>query len=85
MSRILRQCCLNLSCSSTREEYIKALKALFREIVRILRYEINFVAFCRGLMQERNDNYLADIDQPTKVGIAAFFSILSSSFYIIIF
>ncbi|XP_065065814.1 integrator complex subunit 1-like [Rhopilema esculentum] len=51
---------------ANREDYIKALKALFREVVRVLRFEINFVAFCRGLMQERNDSFFADLDQPLK-------------------
>eukprot|EP00794_Sanderia_malayensis_P009153 gene9152-10125_t len=49
-----------------REEYLKPLKALFREIVRILRYEINFSSFCRGLMQERNDTFLSELEQNTK-------------------
>lgn len=56
-----------LFCCSCREDYLKALKALFREIVRVLRFEINFVAFCRGLMQERNDSYFVELDQNIKV------------------
>lgn len=51
---------------TNREDYLKALKALFREIVRVLRFEINFVAFCRGLMQERSDSYFLELDQGMK-------------------
>ena len=59
-----------------REDYLKALKALFREIVRVLRFEIDFVSFCRGLMQERNDSYFTDLDQTIKVIVVLPFSIL---------
>lgn len=48
-----------------RDDFLRAIRALFREIVRSLKHEINLVEFCRGLMQERWDP--ADIEQPFKV------------------
>jgi len=52
---------------ANRDDYLKALKSLFKEIVRVLRFEINFIAFCRGLLQERNDSYFLELDQNMKV------------------
>ena len=39
--------------------------------MRVLRFEINFVAFCRGLMQERSDSYFLELDQGMKVILCA--------------
>lgn len=36
-----------------KEDYLRALRALLREIVRALRYDINLQCFCAQLMQER--------------------------------
>lgn len=49
-----------------KEDYLRALRALFREIVRSLRHDLNFVAFCLGLMQKRNESKLTEIDQAFK-------------------
>lgn len=36
------------------EDYLRALRALLREIVRALRHDhINLIAFCQGLMKDR--------------------------------
>lgn len=49
-----------------KEDYLRALRALFREIVRSLRHDINFVAFCLGLMQKRNESKYGELDQAFK-------------------
>ncbi|XP_065665824.1 integrator complex subunit 1 isoform X2 [Hydra vulgaris] len=55
---------LELLCN--REDYIRAIRALLREIVRTLKYEVNMVEFCRSLMQERCDSTFTDLDQIYK-------------------
>lgn len=39
-----------------RDDYHRPLRALLREIVRVLRHDINLVALCRGLMADKRDN-----------------------------
>ena len=50
-----------------KDDYLRALRALFREIVRSLRHDINFSAFCLGLMQERNEQKFVDMEPVFKV------------------
>lgn len=49
-----------------REDYLRAIRALFREIVKYLKYEVNLVEFCRGMMQERKEAVFLGLDQPSK-------------------
>ncbi|GAB1607705.1 integrator complex subunit 1 [Argonauta hians] len=49
-----------------KEDYLRALRALFREIVRSLRHDLNFVAFCLGLMQKRTETKFLEMDQAFK-------------------
>lgn len=51
---------------ANREDYLRALRALFREINRSLRHELNFHSFCLGLMAERKDLQIANLEQPLK-------------------
>ena len=51
----------------TRDDYLRASRALLREIARALRHEIDFVALCRGFMQERAETQFKDLDGPLKV------------------
>lgn len=39
-----------------RDDYLRPLRALLREIVRFLRYDINLFALCQGLMADKRDN-----------------------------
>ena len=50
-----------------KDDYIRALRALFREIVRSLRHDINFSAFCLGLMQERTEQKFTELEQVFRV------------------
>ncbi|XP_072168172.1 integrator complex subunit 1-like [Diadema setosum] len=49
-----------------RDDYLRALRPLFREIVKSLRYDVDFLAFCRGLMTERTDRQFTDLDKTLK-------------------
>ncbi|CAB4012083.1 Hypothetical predicted protein, partial [Paramuricea clavata] len=44
-----------------REDYLRAIRALLREIVRALRHDLNFVALCRGLMAERKETSFQEL------------------------
>ncbi|PSN34193.1 Integrator complex subunit 1 [Blattella germanica] len=39
-----------------REDYLRPIRALLREIVRVLRFDINITALCQGLMKDRKDS-----------------------------
>ncbi|ESO87352.1 hypothetical protein LOTGIDRAFT_107278 [Lottia gigantea] len=47
---------------TNKDDYLRALRALFREIIRSLRHEFNFTLFCLGLMTERNEPKFSDIE-----------------------
>lgn len=49
-----------------REDYLRCLRALFREIIRSLRHDLNFTAFCLGLMQERKESQFQELEQPLR-------------------
>ncbi|XP_071797108.1 integrator complex subunit 1-like isoform X1 [Asterias amurensis] len=49
-----------------RDDYLRAVRALYREIVKSLRYEMDFPAFCRGLMKERSDKQFNDMESQFK-------------------
>ncbi|XP_022672380.1 integrator complex subunit 1-like isoform X2 [Varroa destructor] len=51
---------------ASREDYLRALRALFREIIRSLRHELNFHSFCAGLMVERKEPHVTGLEQPLK-------------------
>ena len=50
-----------------RDDYLRASRALLREIVRALRHELDFVALCRGFMKERTESQFKDLDATLKV------------------
>ncbi|KAL3185664.1 hypothetical protein MRX96_028572 [Rhipicephalus microplus] len=49
-----------------RDDYLRCLRALFREIIRSLRHDLNFSAFCLGLMQERKETQFQELEQPLR-------------------
>ncbi|XP_031573151.1 integrator complex subunit 1-like [Actinia tenebrosa] len=49
-----------------KDDYLRACRALLKEIVRVLRHEMNFVALCRGFMQERTDTQFKELDPAVK-------------------
>lgn len=49
-----------------RDDYLRALRALFREIVRTVRHDLNFSAFCCGLLQERKETMYKELDQQIR-------------------
>jgi len=50
-----------------RDDYLRASRALLREIVRALRHDMDFVALCRGFMKERTESQFRDLEAPIKV------------------
>ncbi|XP_070581337.1 integrator complex subunit 1-like isoform X2 [Ptychodera flava] len=51
---------------ANREDYVRAVRALLREIVRQLKYEMSFSAFSMGLMSERTEVQFTDLDAQLK-------------------
>lgn len=49
-----------------RDDYLRCLRALFREIIRSLRHDLNFTVFCQGLMQERKEAQFQELEPPLK-------------------
>lgn len=40
---------------TNKDDYLRASRALLREIIKQTKHEINFQSFCFGLMQERKE------------------------------
>ncbi|XP_055874632.1 integrator complex subunit 1 isoform X1 [Biomphalaria glabrata] len=51
---------------TNKDDYLKALRILLREIVRCTRLDMNFSTFCLGLMQERTEQKFVDMDYSLK-------------------
>ncbi|CAH1273045.1 INTS1 [Branchiostoma lanceolatum] len=51
---------------TNREDYLRAVRALLREIIRALRGDLNFAAFCRSLMQERSESQFMEMEGHLK-------------------
>lgn len=49
-----------------RDDYLRCLRALFREIIRSLRHDLHFTAFCLGLMQERKEAQFQELEQSLR-------------------
>lgn len=50
-----------------REDHLKLLRTLLREIYRTVKQDLNLSAFSLGLMCERADNKFRDLDPLIKV------------------
>ncbi|KAH9505267.1 Integrator complex subunit 1 [Bulinus truncatus] len=49
-----------------KDDYLKALRMLLREIVRCTRLDMNFSTFCLGLMQERAEQKFVEMEYSLK-------------------
>ncbi|XP_044289697.1 integrator complex subunit 1 [Varanus komodoensis] len=47
---------------TNKDDYLRASRALLREIIKQTKHEINFQAFCLGLMQERKEAQYAEME-----------------------
>ncbi|KAG8433017.1 hypothetical protein GDO86_017329 [Hymenochirus boettgeri] len=47
---------------TNKDDYLRASRALLREIIKQTKHEINFQAFCLGLMQERKEAQYTDME-----------------------
>lgn len=51
---------------ANKDDYLRALRALLREIVRSMRHDMQFSVFCLGLMADRKDQSFKELDQQVK-------------------
>lgn len=51
---------------TNKDDYLRASRALLREIIKQTKHEINFQSFCLGLMQERKEPSYVEME--FKVG-----------------
>lgn len=47
---------------TNKDDYLRASRALLREIIKQTKHEVNFQAFCLGLMQERKEPQYLDME-----------------------
>ncbi|XP_062264051.1 integrator complex subunit 1 isoform X1 [Platichthys flesus] len=47
---------------TNKDDYLRASRALLREIIKQTKHEINFQSFCFGLMQERKETSYVDME-----------------------
>lgn len=47
---------------TNKDDYLRASRALLREIIKQTKHEINFHPFCFGLMQERKETSYVDME-----------------------
>lgn len=47
---------------TNKDDYLRASRALLREIIKQTKHEINFQSFCLGLMQERKEASYVDME-----------------------
>nr|XP_056722177.1 integrator complex subunit 1 [Euleptes europaea] len=47
---------------TNKDDYLRASRALLREIIKQTKHEINFQAFCLGLMQERKESQYVEME-----------------------
>ncbi|KAK1162914.1 hypothetical protein AOXY_G17905 [Acipenser oxyrinchus oxyrinchus] len=47
---------------TNKDDYLRASRALLREIIKQTKHEINFQSFCLGLMQERKEPTYVDLE-----------------------
>lgn len=67
---------------TNKEDYLRASRALLREIIKQTKHEINFQAFCLGLMQERKEPQYTDMEFKVACLPYIFFYLLAfRSFY----
>lgn len=47
---------------TNKDDYLRASRALLREIIKQTKHEINFQSFCFGLMQERKETSYVEME-----------------------
>uniref|UniRef100_A0A3Q2YRT2 Integrator complex subunit 1 n=1 Tax=Hippocampus comes TaxID=109280 RepID=A0A3Q2YRT2_HIPCM len=52
---------------TNKDDYLRASRALLREIIKQTKHEINFQSFCFGLMQERKEPTYVDMEFKVRV------------------
>lgn len=54
---------------TNKDDYLRASRALLREIIKQTKHEINFQSFCLGLMQERKEASYVDMEFKVSTGL----------------
>jgi integrator complex subunit 1 len=67
-----------------REDYLRPIRALLREIVRVLRHDINISALCRGLMLDRKDSAPQFRDFEFKASVTQVYFTVSDILYMLV-
>lgn len=52
---------------TNKDDYLRASRALLREIIKQTKHEINFQSFCFGLMQERKETSYVEMEFKVSV------------------
>lgn len=52
---------------TNKDDYLRASRALLREIIKQTKHEINFQSFCFGLMQERKETSYVDMEFKVRI------------------
>lgn len=68
---------------TNKDDYLRASRALLREIIKQTKHEINFQSFCFGLMQERKETSYVEME--FKVGRRCLGSAVRCSFVVFVF
>ncbi|XP_035215176.1 integrator complex subunit 1-like [Stegodyphus dumicola] len=63
-AKVLADVFLDLLCN--RDDYLRALRGLLREIVRTVRHDLNFSVFCSALLQEKKEATFLELEMPLK-------------------
>ncbi|KAH7957411.1 hypothetical protein HPB52_018572 [Rhipicephalus sanguineus] len=74
LSTVLKHCIYNELSNSRNPNNMQLLSVIFStrqkkqpgEIIRSLRHDLNFSAFCLGLMQERKETQFQELEQPLR-------------------
>lgn len=61
---------------TTKDDYLRASRALLREIIKQTKHEINFQAFCLGLMQERKEAQYAEMEFKVPLPLGSSISVI---------
>lgn len=65
---------------TNKDDYLRASRALLREIIKQTKHEINFQSFCLGLMQERKEATYVDMEFKVSPSSGACFCALKDTY-----
>lgn len=69
---------------TNKDDYLRASRALLREIIKQTKHEINFQSFCFGLMQERKEASYVDMEFKVSIFKQVILSALDFEIFILV-